>query len=189
MLDVVLKGKALKLRLTVKGTIAVLLVVAAVALPQLAHIAGGAAAGAEWLPMYAPALVAGCVLGWQWGLGVGALSPVASFAFTSLFLDAAMPAAARLPVMVAELAVFGLVSGLFGRLMQRNALFAFPAVICAQVAGRLVNFAATAIFGNGVAAAWNTIASGLPGLYLQAAVVPLIVIALWLCLKRGREDE
>ena len=120
---------------------------------------------------------------------MGILSPVASFAFTSLFLGSAMPAAERLPFMIAELAVFGLVSGLMSRKIASAPLMAFPAVICAQVAGRLVNFAATAIFGNGVAAAWNTIASGLPGLYLQAAVVPLIVIALWLCLKRGREDE
>ena len=189
MIDAAIKGRSTALKLTVKGLISLALVIAAVALPQIAHMAGGAEAGAVYLPMYAPALVAGCILGPLWGLGAGALSPLASFAFTSLFMESAMPAAARLPFMVAELAVFGLVSGLFAKKIQGNALFAFPAVICAQVAGRLVNFAATAIFGNGVAAAWNTIASGLPGLYLQAAVVPLIVLALWLCLKRGREDE
>lgn len=183
MLTAVLKNKSTAVKITVKGAISVLMIVLAVALPQIAHIAGGAAAGAVYLPMYAPALIAGCILGWQWGLGVGALSPLASFAFTSLFLDSAMPAAARLPYMVAELAVFGLVSGLFCKKIAKNALFAFPAVIAAQVAGRLIYFVSAVIFGQSAAAVWGVIESGLTGLYIQAAIVPVIVLLLSLAVK------
>lgn len=187
MIGAILKNRSAAVRLTVKGAIAVLLVCMAVALPQIAHAAGGAQAGSVWLPMYAPALLAGCLLGWQWGLGVGLLSPLVSFGFTSLFLDSAMPAAGRLPYMMAELAVFGLVSGLFAKKTEKNALFAFPAVIAAQVAGRLVYFTAAVIFGQQPAAVWGVIESSLTGLYIQAAIVPLIVILLSLAVKHERD--
>lgn len=186
MLDVVLKGKPLKVRLSVKGTLAVLLAVAAVALPQLVHLAGGSTAGAAWLPMYAPVLLAGCLLGPAWGAGVGVVSPIVSFGFTSLFLDGAMPAAARLPYMVLELAVFGLVSGLFSKLIQRNALYAFPAVICAQVAGRLCYFAAAVTFGQSAAAVWSAIEGGMAGLFVQAAVIPAIVLLISRAVRHER---
>lgn len=187
MIDAILKDKSLPVRLTVKGATAVLLAALAAVLPQIAHFFGGSAAGTVYLPMYAPALIAGCILGWQWGLGVGALSPVVSFAFTSAFAGTAMPAAARLPYMIAELAVFGLVSGLFSKKIEKNALFAFPAVICAQVAGRLVYFAAAAISGQSPAAVWAVIENGLTGLYIQAAAVPVIVLLLSLAVKHDRD--
>lgn len=187
MLTAVLKNKSTAVKITVKGAISVLMIVLAVALPQIAHIAGGAAAGAVYLPMYAPALIAGCILGWQWGLGVGALSPLTSFAFTSLFLDSAMPAAARLPYMVVELAVFGLVSGLFSKKIAKNALFAFPAVIAAQVTGRFIYFISAVIFGQSAAAVWGVIESGLTGLYIQAAIVPVVVLLLSLAVKNDRD--
>lgn len=188
MIDAAIKGRSTALKLTVKGLISLALVIAAVALPQIAHMAGGAEAGAVYLPMYAPALVAGCILGPLWGLGAGALSPLASFAFTSLFMESAMPAAARLPFMVAELAVFGLVSGLFAKTIQGNALLAFPAVICAQIAGRLTYFAAAVCCGQSASAVWGVITSGLAGLYIQAAVVPAIVMLLALMIKRHDRD-
>lgn len=188
MIDAAIKGRSTALKLTVKGLISLALVIAAVALPQIAHMAGGAEAGAVYLPMYAPALVAGCILGPLWGLGAGALSPLASFAFTSLFMESAMPAAARLPFMVAELAVFGLVSGLFAKKIQGNALLAFPAVICAQIAGRLTYFAAAVCCGQSASAVWGVITSGLAGLYIQAAVVPAIVMLLALMIKRHDRD-
>ena len=187
MLDVVLKGKPLKVRLTVKGTLAVLLAVAAVALPQIAHVAGGSSAGAVWLPMYAPVLLAGCLMGPVWGLGVGVLSPLVSFGFTTLFSGDAMPAAARLPYMALELAVFGLVSGLFSKLIQKNALYAFPAVICAQVAGRLCYFTAAVAFGQSAGAVWSVIVSGMTGLFVQAAVVPAIVLLVSWAVRHERD--
>jgi hypothetical protein len=61
--------------------------------------------------MYLPVLLGGCLLGWRWALAVGVLSPVVSFLITSL-AGAPMPALPRLPFMMAELAVFALVSGL-----------------------------------------------------------------------------
>lgn len=184
MLDTVLSKKSVALRVTVKGAVSALLVALAVALPQFAHMAGGAAAGAKWLPMYAPALLAGCLLGWQWGLGVGLLSPLVSFGFTTALLGSAMPVATRLPYMTLELAVFGLVSGLFTKRIRGNAWLAFPAVVCAQLCGRTLYVVYNLIAGQSFAALWASVQTGLVGLFLQVALVPFAVVALSAISKR-----
>lgn len=189
MLDLILKNRSTAVRVTVKSAISMIMVVIAVALPQIAHIVGGASAGAKWMPMYIPALLAGCLLGWQWGLAVGALSPIVSFGFTSVVLGAAMPAAARLPYMVLELAAYGVVTGLFAKKIQKNVCVAFPAVILAQVSGRVIYVVYNLIAGRSFAELRISVQTGLVGLYLQAVLVPVIVIAFAKLLLREREND
>ena len=134
-----------------------------------------------YLPMYLPVLLGGCLLGFRWGLGVGIASPLVSFAITSA-MGSAMPAAARLPYMIAELAVWAAVSGLFSKKITENAWVAFPAVLIAAVSGRAVFVALAAIFSAvsplDAAIAWAQVQSGFIGLIAQAVVVPFIVIGL-----------
>ena len=189
MLDLVLKKRSIAFRISVKGSIAFLLVALAVALPQIVHAASGASAASVWMPMYAPALLAGCLLGWQWGLGVGIASPLVSFGFTTLALGTGMPRAAGLPYYVLELAAYGLISGLFAKKIQKNVWLAFPAVIAAQVSGRVVYLIYNLIAGRSFLSLWSNIQTGLTGLYLQAILVPLAVIVLAFALKRDREEN
>ena len=168
------------------------LIALAVLLPQLVHLALGAPGGVKWLPMYLPVLIGGCLLGARWGLAVGVLSPLASFAVTTLFGDP-MPAAQRLPFMMAELGVFALVSGLFTKKIIQNGLWAFPAVLTAQIAGRAVFLAlvaATQSFASfKPAMIWEQIKTGFVGLGVQALVVPVIIIGLRkLMIKDGADD-
>ena len=178
------------LKVTVKTLLSAAVIALAVLLPQAVHLAAGAQGGAQWLPMYLPVLLGGCLLGWRWGLGIGILSPLVSFAVTSL-AGSAMPAAARLPYMTAELAVFAAVSGLFSQKIAQNGWMAFPAVLLAQVAGRAVFLALAAIFQGvsslSAAAVWAQIQTGLLGLLLQAVLVPLLVMGLRAVLLRNRE--
>ncbi len=173
-------------KIAVKTLISAGIIALAVILPQLVHLAAGAQGGAAWLPMYLPVLLGGCLLGWKWGLGVGILSPLVSFAVTSIGGNA-MPAASRLPYMIAELAVFAAVSGLFSRKIAENGWMAFPAVLLAQVAGRLFFLLTAAIFQSvsplSAAAVWSQIRAGLLGMVLQAVVVPFLVMGLRLLLK------
>ena len=127
MLESVLarRGASLKVKITVKSLVALGVVALAVLLPQLVHLAAGASGGVRLLPMYLPVLLGGCLLGTWWGLGVGLASPLASFALTSAFGEA-MPAAARLPFMMAELAVFAVVSGLFSEKIAETAGWRSP---------------------------------------------------------------
>ena len=177
-------------KIAVKTLISAGVVALAVILPQIVHLFAGAQGGVRWLPMYLPVLLGGCLLGWRWGLGVGLLSPLVSFAFTSLAGNA-MPAAARLPYMMAELAAFAVVSGLFSEKIARNGWMAFPAVLLAQVSGRLFFLALAAAFQGvsslSAAVVWSQIQAGLLGLVLQAVVVPFLVMGLRALMNRDRK--
>ena len=71
MIERALRAKNVKagVRLTVKTLVSAAIVVLAVALPQLVHLAAGPQGGMQWLPMYLPVLLGGCLLGggWAWG--------------------------------------------------------------------------------------------------------------------------
>ncbi len=181
---------ALRVKITVKTLISAGVIALAVILPQLVHLALGAPGGVQWLPMYLPVLLGGCLLGWKWGLGVGMLSPVVSFAITSL-IGNPMPVATRLPYMIVELAVFAAVSGLFSRSITKNGWMAFPAVLLAQVAGRLTFLVVAAIFQSvsplSAATVWSQIQTGLTGMVLQAVIVPFVVMGLRLLLMRDKQ--
>lgn len=174
-------------RITVKALISAGIIALAVVLPQLVHLAAGAEGGVRWLPMYLPVLLGGCLLGWRWGLGIGLLSPLASFAVTSAAGNA-MPAASRLPYMMAELAVFAAVSGLFSRKIAANGWMAFPAVLLAQVSGRVAFIAIAVVFQSvsplSASAVWAQVQTGLLGLVVQAVVVPFIVMGLRALMNR-----
>lgn len=175
------KQLTLKAKLTVKSLISLGIIVLAVVLPQLVHLVAGAQGGVQWLPMYLPVLLGGCLLGTYWGLGLGVAAPLASFLVTSAFGNP-MPAAARLPFMIAELAVFAGVSGLFSKHITKNAWIAFPAVLFAEVAGRSVFMLLVLIFQSVTpftpAVIREQIQAGLLALVLQALIVPAIVIGL-----------
>ena len=186
------KNLSLKLRITVKTLISIGIVALAVVLPQLVHLALGQSGGVQWLPMYLPVLLGGCLLGTWWGLGIGIASPLAGFLITSAF-GSPMPAAARLPFMMAELAVFASVSGLFSKKILQNAWMAFPAVLLAQVGGRASFLLLVAVFQNiapfTVGAVWSQIQAGLLGMLLQAVVVPFLVMGLKFLLDRDKKND
>lgn len=170
-----------KLGITVKALISAGIVALAVLLPQLAHLALGEQAGMRFLPMYLPVLLGGCLLGWQWGLGIGLLSPLVSYLITAA-AGSPMPALARLPFMMAELAVFAVVCGVFSDKIARNGLMAFPAVLLAQLGGRSVFLLSAAAFSGvsplNAAMVWSQIQTGFAGLLIQAVLAPVIIIGL-----------
>lgn len=170
-----------KLGITVKALISAGTVALAVLLPQLAHLALGEQAGMRFLPMYLPVLLGGCLLGWQWGLGIGLLSPLVSYLITAA-AGSPMPALARLPFMMAELAVFAVICGVFSDKIARNGLMAFPAVLLAQLGGRSVFLLSAAVFSGvspiNAAMVWSQIQTGFAGLLIQAVLAPVIIIGL-----------
>lgn len=170
-----------KLGITVKALISAGTVALAVLLPQLAHLALGEQAGMRFLPMYLPVLLGGCLLGWQWGLGIGLLSPLVSYLITAA-AGSPMPALARMPFMMAELAVFAVVCGVFSDKIAKNGLMAFPAVLLAQLGGRSVFLLSAAAFSGvsplNAAMVWGQIQTGFAGLLIQAVLAPVIIIGL-----------
>ena len=183
------KNVSVKLKITVKMLVSMGIIALAIGLPQLVHAVAGAQGGAQWLPMYLPVLLGGCLLGWQWGLGIGIVSPLLSFGITSLAGNA-MPVAVKLPYMVAELAVFGAVSGVFSKRIAENSWMAFPAVLSAAVGGRTLFMTVAAVFQSvsplSAAAVWSQIQTGLVGLVLQATLVPIIVMILSFAINKEK---
>lgn len=183
---------SLKIKITIKSLISLGLVALAVIAPQLVHLAFGQEGGIQWLPMYLPVLLGGCLLGQAWGFGVGVASPVVSFLITFAAGDP-MPALARLPFMMAELAVFAAVSGLFSKKIAQNGWMAFPAVLLAQISGRTTFMLLVLIFQKVTpftpALIWSQIQTGLLGMVLQAVLVPFIVMGLRIFLNRDKNDR
>lgn len=65
MIDGILakRNASIKACITVKTLISLVVIAMAVALPQILHVATGAAGGVKWLPMYLPVIIGACVLG------------------------------------------------------------------------------------------------------------------------------
>lgn len=171
-----------KTKLTVKAqTLAALAaVVAAVALPQLFHAMGaisglGTALGEVFLPMHLPILLVGLLAGPYAGAIAGLLGPMASFALSG------MPGPAMLPFMMIELCAYGLFAGL----LRDTKMPVIAKVVIAQVSGRAIRAAAIliSVYALGidsvrVEAIWMSVATGIFGLVLQWALLPLVVYRL-----------
>lgn len=175
------KQATVQKRITLSAVLSAGLIALAVILPQIVHLALGQPGGVQLLPMYLPVLIGGCLLGWKWALSVGVLSPIVSFAITSL-MGNPMPALARLPFIIAELAVFAVISGLFSKKIYENGLWAFPAVILAQLSGRAVFLGLAAVCQSfapfTVSMIPGQIYAGRVGLLIQAILVPIVIIAI-----------
>lgn len=168
-----------KSRLSVKAqTLAALAaIVGAVAVPQIFHELGtvsglGTSLGETFLPMHLPIILVGLLAGPYAGAVAGALGPLASFAVSG------MPTAVMLPFMMIELCAYGLFAGL----LRNVKLPTIAKLLAVQIAGRAVRAAAILLsvyaFGNesiNVAVIWKSIGTGIFGLALQWALIPLIV--------------
>lgn len=152
-------------------------IVGAVVVPQFFHLLGaasglGTALGETFLPMHLPIILVGLLAGPYAGAISGILGSVASFALSG------MPGLAMLPFMMLELGEYGLVAGL----LRNVKLPVIMKVVTVQIAGRAVRAAAILIsvyaLGNesiAVASIWTSIITGIFGLCLQWALLPLAV--------------
>lgn len=161
-----------------------LLIALGVVLPVLAHVSG--VPGPVFLPMHLPVLLAGFLLGPAAGLLVGVIAPLASFALTG------MPPLTPpvLPVMVVELAVYGVVAGLVNLLLVHrvdlpSVTRLVPLLVGTMVAGRVAM--GLEIWLLGPLLGWpfkpypyvvGAITTGLPGIILQLVLVPPVVRAV-----------
>ena len=136
-------------------------------------------AGAIFCPMHIPVLLCGLLVGWPYGLLCGLAGPLLSSLLTG------MPATEVLPSMMAELAVYGLVTALVMRLVHTGRLYGdlYIALCCAIPCGRIVAGVVKALTfpaGSWSMAAWVSanILISWPGTLIQLALLPTLVVAL-----------
>lgn len=181
-----------KTKITVKTIVAVSLVILAIAFPQLIHLVAGASGGMTLLPMYLPVMLSGALLGTWWGLGVGIASPFFSYLITSAF-GSPMPMLSRLPFMIVELAVFAVITGLFSNKIAKNKWLAIPAILLAEIGGRLTFLAMAGIFESISSLSFNIvlnqILSGWIGLVLWLVIAPVILIIVSTLINKEKANE
>ena len=135
--------------------------------------------GAMLCPMHLPVLLCGFLCGPIWGLAVGiTAAPLRCLLF-------GMPKVPICLYMAVELAVYGLLAGLFYKIFPKKAPYLYLSLILSMTIGRLVNgalawlvagisggsYSFSAFLSANVIGSW-------PGIVLQIILVPLILLAL-----------
>ena len=133
------------------------------------------------LPMHLPVMLAGLILGWQYGLAVGFITPITRsliFGMPMLYPGAV--------AMAFELATYGAVIGfLYVIFRRRGVLSVYAALIPSMLLGRAVwGIVMTAILGiNGGAFTFSAFLAGafmnaIPGIVLQLILIPFLMLLL-----------
>ena len=162
---------------TKKLVLAALFVTLGIVLPVAFHSIPNS--GSILLPMHLPVLLCGLILGWQYGLACGILTPLLSSLITG------MPPFAYLPAMLFELAAYGAVAGLLIKLIRTRSKIAniYIALIGAMLAGRVLFGVLNAVifrFGAYSLSLWLTAAfvTALPGIVIQLVLIPILIVAI-----------
>lgn len=135
--------------------------------------------GTMLCPMHLPVLLCGFICGPIWGCAVGAV------AAPLRFLIFGMPKVPTCLFMAAELAVYGLLTGVFYKLFPKKIPYMYLSLVLSMIAGRIVSTAIrwiafgippvtnlfSAFISSSIIATW-------PGIVLQIVLIPLILIAL-----------
>jgi len=131
-------------------------------------------------PMHIPVLLCGFICGPAYAAAVGALAPLLRF---MLF---GMPQLFPTGVaMCAELAAYGMISGVLHAHLPKTPKYVYAALIGAMIGGRvfwgIVMMALMAAGGN--AFTWSAFAAGaffnaVPGIIVHILIIPVIVLAL-----------
>ena len=140
-----------------------------IAIPRILHVLIGSSAGVTFLPMHLMVLIAALTFGMLSASVVAGGSVVFSYLLTG------MPAIARMPYMLIELVIYGLLLGLLSKKYN-----AYISLIATMIIGRVIYagilFASVNILGfNGYGiSVMQSVISGIPGLILQLACVPFL---------------
>lgn len=165
-----------------------------VVLPMALHAIPNA--GKLFSPMHIPVLLCGLVCGWQYGLVCGLVGPL----FSSMLTGMPPMGSITLYGMLIELAVYGLVAGLFMKLLHTGKTAAdvyiglAAAMLTGRVAGGLAHAALllTGFLSDGIGSALSSLSeaysfktwaaayfvSGFPGIIVHLIVVPALYFSL-----------
>lgn len=140
-------------------------------LPIAFHFTGGG--GPVFLPMHIPILLGGALLTPAAGLLIGIITPILSSLLTGM-----PPVLPTLPIMIVELALYGLTIAFLSK--KFNIYFS---LIMSMIVGRigaglvvtfLVHFLNFRLPANPFIYIWGTITTGLPGIIIQLIFIPIL---------------
>ena len=137
--------------------------------------------GAMLLPMHLPVLLCGLICGPIFGFAVGAIAAPLRFV---LFGAPPMP---NVLYMTSELAAYGLLSGIFSRILPRRKLSLYVSLILSMIGGRIayaiifisINLSnAKTVEALILPIISATVLTAWPGMILQIVIIPTLLIVL-----------
>lgn len=138
------------------------------------------ALGQRILPMHIPVLIAGFVCGWPYGLVVGFITPLLASIINGM--PPMFPVALS---MAFELGTYGLLTGLFYKLLPKKPLYTYLALILAMLGGRVVlGLANVVLLGmNGKPYTFEMFMAGafinaIFGIIIQIIIIPILINSL-----------
>lgn len=151
-----------------------------IVLPIIFHMIG---AGTVFLPMHIPVLLSGFFVGVPFAIAVGILTPLLSSLLTGM-----PPMFPVLPFMMFELGTYGAITSLLYRKLTWNMyLRVYLSLIGSMIAGRIS--AAMAVWGlatffaaklpGPIVFITSAIVTGVPGIIIQLAIIPIIVVVIY----------
>ncbi|HZX21283.1 MAG TPA: ECF transporter S component [Clostridia bacterium] len=145
-----------------------------VSIPQLFHSIG---MGSVFLPMHIPVLLAGFLAGPLTGIYVGILTPILSHLLTGMPPVAPIPI---LPIMVFELLTYGFIAGILYNKLRINIFVSlFSSMLAGRIMHGLVVYIILMFFNvkmqNPLIAVITAVETGIIGILIQIAVIPIIV--------------
>ncbi|MBR0025546.1 MAG: ECF transporter S component [Clostridia bacterium] len=164
----------MKTRFPVKKlTTAAMLLALGMVLPTLMH---GIGVGSVMLPMHIPVLLGGLLLGMPWGAAIGFILPYLS-SFTGM-----PPLFPTAVTMSFELCAYGAFTGLFYRKLHWNI---YPSLLLSMLIGRGISGLVNAVLLGATGSVYTLEAfltgafvTGLPGIIVQIALIPVLVLLL-----------
>lgn len=151
--------------------IAAVLLALAIVLPTIVHLIG--IKGSILSPMHLPVLLAGFLLGPALGFIVGIVSPILNTIISG------MPQVPFLWIMIVELGLYGLMTGIFYR---KAGMKLMPSLIISMILGRIGGALMVWILGMLMGIKYTpalflkgATITALPGIVIQLIFVPLLV--------------
>lgn len=131
------------------------------------------------LPMHIPVLLCGFICGWQYGLIVGAVTPL--FRSVLFGMPPLFPTAAA---MAFELAAYGLITGIMNRILPKKGWSIYVSLITAMIGGRavwgIVKLILAGVTGTNFTYAMffaSAVSQAVLGIVIQIVLIPVLVMA------------
>lgn len=144
-----------------------------IAIPRIFHVLIGSSAGVTFLPMHLMVLIAALTF------GIMSSSIVAGSSVIFSYLLTGMPAIERMPYMLIELVIYGILLGLFNKKFN-----SYVSLVATMIIGRIlyagVLVASVNLLGfNGYGiSVMQSVISGIPGIIIELLAVPFLAMVV-----------
>lgn len=164
--------------ITLKLVVSALMLALSIILPAVISM-GSQRLGQIFLPMHIPVMLCGIVCGTPYGIIIGLMAPLLKSVITGL------PVITSAVSMAFELATYGGMCGMLYKVFPKKIGYIYPNLLISMVVGRIVNgsinyLITTASDNDFVLSSFITLTTvnALPGIVIQLALIPLVVLSL-----------